>query len=87
VINGLRRWSDDGCSAAKASGGSVSPLEKHAVWLSAMIAELRSNDLIWSKLTRDYLMAERAQPSDLMVWNADATRLPYRMHSGNPPTR
>jgi polyhydroxyalkanoate synthase len=42
---------------------------------------LRSNDLIWSKLSRDYLMGERAPPSDLMAWNADATRLPYRMHS------
>ena len=42
---------------------------------------LRSNDLIWSKIVRDYLMGERALPSDLMAWNADATRLPYRMHS------
>jgi polyhydroxyalkanoate synthase len=42
---------------------------------------LRPNDLIWSKLTRDYLMGERAAPSDLMAWNADATRLPYWMHS------
>jgi polyhydroxyalkanoate synthase len=42
---------------------------------------LRSNDLIWSRLTRDYLMGKRAPPSDLMAWNADATRLPYRMHS------
>jgi polyhydroxyalkanoate synthase len=42
---------------------------------------LRSNDLIWSRVSRDYLMGERASPSDLMAWNADATRLPYRMHS------
>ncbi|MGE9008578.1 PHA/PHB synthase family protein [Leptospira interrogans] len=42
---------------------------------------LRSNDLIWSRITRDYLMGERAPPSDLMAWNADATRLPCRMHS------
>jgi polyhydroxyalkanoate synthase len=42
---------------------------------------LRSNDLIWSRLTHDYLMGERTVPSDLMAWNADATRLPYRMHS------
>ncbi|HRO11524.1 alpha/beta fold hydrolase [Amaricoccus sp.] len=42
---------------------------------------LRSHDLIWSRLTRDYLMGDRPEPTDLMAWNADATRLPYRMHS------
>ncbi len=42
---------------------------------------LRSNDLIWSRLVREYLMGERAPLSDLMAWNADATRMPYRMHS------
>ena len=42
---------------------------------------LRSNDLIWSKLVREYLMGERQKMSDLMAWNADATRMPYRMHS------
>jgi len=42
---------------------------------------LRSNDLIWSRLTHDYLMGERTPMNDLMAWNADATRLPARMHS------
>jgi len=42
---------------------------------------LRSNDLIWSKLVRDYLMGERQKMTDLMAWNSDATRMPYRMHS------
>jgi polyhydroxyalkanoate synthase len=42
---------------------------------------LRSNDLIWSRMVRDYLMGERRPMSDMMAWNADATRMPYRMHS------
>ena len=42
---------------------------------------LRSNDLIWSRLVHDYLLGERPPMIDLMAWNADATRMPYRMHS------
>ena len=42
---------------------------------------LRSNDLIWSRLVRDYMMGERMPMIDLMAWNADATRMPYRMHA------
>jgi len=42
---------------------------------------LRSNDMIWSRLVNEYLMGDRAPMSDLMAWNADATRMPYRMHS------
>lgn len=42
---------------------------------------LRSNDLIWSRIIREYLLGERKPLTDLMAWNADTTRLPYRMHS------
>ncbi len=42
---------------------------------------LRSSDLIWSRLVRDYLLGTRQPMTDLMAWNADTTRLPYRMHS------
>lgn len=42
---------------------------------------LRSNDLIWSRLVREYLMGERTEMIDLMAWNADSTRMPYRMHT------
>ncbi len=42
---------------------------------------LRSNALVWSRAIRTYLMGERSAPNDLMSWNVDATRMPYRMHS------
>jgi polyhydroxyalkanoate synthase len=42
---------------------------------------LRSNDLVWSRMVREYLMGEREPMTDLMAWNADTTRMPYRMHS------
>ncbi len=42
---------------------------------------LRSNDLVWSYALKAYLLGEREPMSDLMAWNADATRMPYRMHS------
>ncbi|HLW89827.1 MAG TPA: alpha/beta fold hydrolase [Roseiarcus sp.] len=49
--------------------------------MSGAFQLLRSQDLIWSRIVHDYLMGERARMIDLMAWNADATRLPYRMHS------
>jgi polyhydroxyalkanoate synthase len=42
---------------------------------------LRSNDLIWSTMVQTYLLGERRPMIDLMAWNADATRMPSRMHS------
>jgi polyhydroxyalkanoate synthase len=42
---------------------------------------MRSNDLVWSRVIKTYLLGEREQTNDLMAWNMDATRMPYRMHS------
>jgi polyhydroxyalkanoate synthase len=42
---------------------------------------IRSNDLVWSRMVHDYVLGGREQMTDLMAWNADATRMPYRMHS------
>lgn len=42
---------------------------------------LRSNDLVWSRIMREYLMGERSAMTDLMAWNSDATRMPFRMHA------
>lgn len=49
--------------------------------MSGAFQLLRSNDLVWSRLVRQYLLGERPEMSDFMAWNADATRMPYRMHS------
>ena len=42
---------------------------------------LRSNDLIWSRIINDYLMGRRRPVTEMMAWNEDGTRMPYRMHS------
>lgn len=42
---------------------------------------LRSYDLVWSRGIEKYLLGKQYQFTDLMAWNADATRLPYKMHS------
>lgn len=49
--------------------------------MSGAFQLLRSNDLFWSAAVHEYLMGERAPMIDLMAWNADTTRMPYRMHS------
>lgn len=42
---------------------------------------LRTNDLVWSRAVRRYMLGAEEFPNDLMVWNADGTRMPARMHA------
>ncbi len=42
---------------------------------------LRSNDLVWSYALKNYLLGKREPMTDLMAWNSDSTRMPWRMHS------
>jgi polyhydroxyalkanoate synthase len=42
---------------------------------------LRSSDLIWSRRLRHYLLDIPDKDNDLASWNADSTRMPYRMHA------
>ena len=49
--------------------------------MSSAFQLLRAADLIWSRMIREYLLGEDETYNDLMAWNADQTRLPYKMHS------
>jgi len=49
--------------------------------MSGAFQLLRSNDLIWSRRVRHYLLDIPDHDNDLASWNADATRMPFRMHS------
>jgi polyhydroxyalkanoate synthase subunit PhaC len=49
--------------------------------MGTAFALLRSRELMWTPAVDQYVRGERRQLSDLMAWNADGTRMPWRMHS------
>ena len=49
--------------------------------MGGAFALLRSRDLMWAPAVNQYVRGERPQLNDLMAWNADGTRMPWRMHS------
>lgn len=48
--------------------------------MAAAFQLLRSSDLLWMPLVNSFLLGDTAPVSDMMAWNADATRMPARMH-------
>lgn len=42
---------------------------------------LRSNSLIWTYVVHGWLYGEKPAPFDVLYWNMDTTRMPYKMHS------
>lgn len=49
--------------------------------MSGAFTLLRSYDLLWSKIVSEYWLGERPPMNDLMAWNSDSTRMPYKMHT------
>ena len=49
--------------------------------MAGAFALLRSKDLLWTPAVETYLRGERPKINDLMAWNADGTRMPWRMHA------
>ena len=42
---------------------------------------LRAQDLVWQPMVDRYLKGKSERLIDLMAWNADGTRMPWRMHT------
>jgi polyhydroxyalkanoate synthase len=49
--------------------------------MGGAFAMLRSQDMLWQPIVNNYLKGQRERMIDLMAWNADGTRMPWRMHS------
>ncbi len=49
--------------------------------MGGAFAMLRAKDLVWQPIVNQYLKGQRDRMIDLMAWNADGTRMPWRMHS------
>src|SRR5205814_10711035 len=49
--------------------------------MAGAFSMLHSSELIWSRIIREYMLGTRKPLFDLMAWDYDTTRLPFRMHS------
>lgn len=49
-------------------------------YLAATFNLLRGNDLIWSTVSKNYLLGEDYPAFDLLHWNGDVTNLPSKWH-------
>jgi poly[(R)-3-hydroxyalkanoate] polymerase subunit PhaC len=49
--------------------------------LSGPFTWMRGNDLVWNYVISGWFMGKEPPAFDILAWNADATRLPARMHS------
>ena len=49
--------------------------------MGGAFALLRAQDLVWQPIVNNYMKGQRDPMIDLMAWNADGTRMPWRMHS------
>ena len=49
--------------------------------MAGTFSMLQSVDLVWSRSVLDYQLGQRRPMNDLMAWDSDTTRMPYKMHS------
>jgi polyhydroxyalkanoate synthase subunit PhaC len=88
LLNTLLDYREPGVLGAFVDAESVEAVdesmrEKGYLDASAMahtFDAMRANDLIWNYVASGWLMGEPPSDFDLLAWNADATRMPARMH-------
>ena len=49
--------------------------------MGGAFALMRAQDLVWQPIVNQYVKGQRDGLIDLMAWNADGTRMPWRMHT------
>jgi polyhydroxyalkanoate synthase len=49
--------------------------------MGGAFAMLRAREMLWQPIVNQYVKGQRDRMIDLMAWNADGTRMPWRMHS------
>ncbi len=52
-----------------------------ATQMSGAFQMLRPRELVWQPIIQNYVQGQREPLTDLMAWNADGTRMPYKMHT------
>lgn len=88
LINTHTDFTRPGVLGAFADEGTVALLERHmakeGLLPSKRIARTfslcRANDLVFSYLTKNWLMGETPPAFDLLAWNDDGTNMPGKMH-------
>ncbi|PIZ31960.1 MAG: class I poly(R)-hydroxyalkanoic acid synthase, partial [Alphaproteobacteria bacterium CG_4_10_14_0_8_um_filter_53_9] len=49
--------------------------------MAGTFSALRSADLYWGFVVNQYMLGEKPSAFDILFWNANATRMPFKMHS------
>ena len=89
LLNALVDFSEPGPLGNFVDPTTVARLEQRMKKRGYLAAEemagtfnlLRANDLVWRYVSSNWLMGEDPPAFDILQWNADATRMPARMHS------
>ncbi len=89
LLNSLLDFAEPGPLGAFVDEKTIARLEKRMAErgylegseMHRVFTFLRANDLVWSYVASSWLMGEPPPAFDLLAWNADATRMPARMHS------